>query len=340
MSKKSILLDYSAIQLRERLKQTEIPAYVGDQCLDWVCQKHHLSFDKMANISKKNRALLAEMFDVHPFAKVEKVADSDDKAIKYILHLHDGPRVEMVVLKDPRYYSLCVSSQSGCPVDCKFCLTGVRGFKRQLSVAEILGQLLIAFSEGYPISRLIFMGMGEPLLNYEALIPALAMITSEKGFGIGQRKITVSTVGYLPGVKRLIKEQVYLNLAFSVGSTDPLIRRKIMPIQSRFSIAEMALVLHQYQGMHNRKLTLEYTLLKGVNESELEMKGLINLATYLDAKVNLINLNPHPEIPYQPVSSSRVYQLQGQLRKKGVSVTVRMRKGQDILAACGQLGGA
>jgi 23S rRNA (adenine2503-C2)-methyltransferase len=262
----------------------------------------------------------------------------DDLAKKFVLHCGDGQAVEMVVLSQDGYYTLCVSSQSGCPVDCKFCLTGIVGFKRNLSAEEIIGQVLLANSEGYPISNLVFMGMGEPLLNYDALFTAIDFMCHEDNLNFGKRKITVSTSGYLASIKRLINDERYINLAFSVGHPNPDQRRHIMPIEERNPLYEVTKLIKEYQKLHNRKLTLEYTLLKGRNDDQFTIKELSNMSKYLDAKINVINLNPHPKIPFEPVTSEKVRLIKGWLKKEGVPVTVRYRKGQDISAACGQLG--
>ena len=231
-----------------------------------------------------------------------------------------------------------MSSQCGCPVDCKFCLTGVVGFKRQLSTAEIVSQIVYANSIGYPIKNIVFMGMGEPLLNYEAVFEAIDILTADYSYDLSKRSITVSTSGYAPGIKRLMKDERYINLAFSVGSADPLTRVQLMPIEKRHSIIDFVKLLKEYQSLHNRKLTLEYTTLEGVNDSDYQIQALMNLSCYLDAKINLINLNPHPLIPYKPLSEKALLKIRDRIKSKKLPVTVRYKKGQDITAACGQLG--
>jgi 23S rRNA (adenine2503-C2)-methyltransferase len=198
--------------------------------------------------------------------------------------------------------------------------------------------VLLANSEGYTISHLVFMGMGEPLLNYTEVFNAIDQICDESTWQISKRKITVSTSGYLQGIQRLIKEERYINLAFSVGNADPLKRERIMPIEKRNPLMKVVKAIHEYQQMHNRKLTLEYTLLEDENDSPFAISGLINLAKYLNAKVNLINLNPHPKIPFKPVAISKILAIQRRIKAEKVTATVRYEKGQDITAACGQLG--
>jgi 23S rRNA (adenine2503-C2)-methyltransferase len=212
------------------------------------------------------------------------------------------------------------------------------GFKRQLTPAEIVMQVVYSFAVGYPIKNLVFMGMGEPLLNYDAVFKAIDILTAECGYNLSKRSITVSTSGYAPGIQRLIKDERYINLAFSVGSADPITRLQIMPIEKRHPIIDFIQLLKEYQSLHNRKLTLEYTLLEGVNDSEYHIRTLMNLSQYLNAKINLINLNPHPLIPYKPLSEKTLLKIRDFIQSEQIPVTVRYKKGQDITAACGQLG--
>lgn len=338
MSEKKELLGLSLPELKDEITSLGLPAFVAGQVMDWVYRKYVTDFNLMSNISKENRKRLAEHFDIESHTHVLPLPSSDGHAVKCVFTLRDGQKVEAVVLHEKGYNTLCISSQCGCPVDCKFCLTGIVGFKRNLTAGEILNQLLYAFAHGHPISNLVFMGMGEPLLNFDEVFKAIDLITDENGFGISKRKVTVSTSGYLRNIRRLIEEKRFINLAFSVGHPDPSKRVQLMPIEQRNPIMEVSKLLHDYLGMHNRKLTLEYTLLEGKNDDEDAIRELANLSRYLNAKINLINLNPHPKIPFKPVSSRKLLEIRDTLKRMRVPVTVRFRKGQDISAACGQLG--
>ena len=212
------------------------------------------------------------------------------------------------------------------------------GLKKNLTVTEIVAQLAIIKSFGHDITHVVFMGMGEPLLNLKSVLPAIDWLQGENGFNLSKRYITVSTSGYLAGIKQLIDDNISLNLAFSVGCANPDIRKQIMPIEVRNPITEVVQQLSIYSKQHNRKLTLEYTLLKGVNDSNDNAKQLANIATFLNAKVNLINLNPHPKIPFEPVSKVNLMKFKDILLKQRIRTTVRYSKGQDVVAACGQLG--
>lgn len=336
MSKTSIF-EYYPSQLQKRVEELGLKPFVAKQVLEWVYKKSACEFSEMRNISKAGRQLLEEHFFINPLSLVEAL-DSKEKALKLISSCQDSMSVESVVLKEKTYNGFCISSQIGCPVDCKFCVTGAKGFKRQMSVSEIVGQVHLSETLGYPISHIVFMGMGEPMLNFDHVMKAIEILTHPDCFGISKRKITLSTAGYLPGIKRLIKEERFLNLAFSVGHTDSKVRRTFMPIEHRYAFSDVVAALKEYLGMHNRKLTLEYTLLKGLNDDEEAINGLAKLARILNAKVNLINLNPHPLIPYKPISNTQLKSFKTHLLNKGIRTTIRFRKGQDVAAACGQLG--
>ena len=319
-------------------KTHELPTYTLNQIHEWVTKKHVIDFDLMTNIGKKNREKLPRILNINPFKSIEKCPASDASATKYIFEIEPHVFIEAVAIQEKGYETLCISSQAGCPVDCKFCLTGVSGLKKNLTVHEIVAQLAIIKSYGHNITHVVFMGMGEPLLNLKSVLPALDWLQEEWGFNLSKRYITVSTSGYLAGINQLIDQNIHLNLAFSVGSAIPDIRRQIMPIEERNPIIEVSQRLSIYSKQHNRKITLEYTLLEGVNDSDNCAEQLANLASFLTAKVNLINLNPHPKIPFKPVSEKKLQHFKQQLIAKKIRTTVRYSKGQEVVAACGQLG--
>ena len=337
-TKKESILNYTLDEFKEQLVALGLKAFIASQVFQWVYKNFAITFDEMKNVSKAAKEILNENFVILPFEIKEILPSKEENAIKCILEIEDGKNIECVILKEKKYTTLCVSSQCGCPVDCKFCLTGVLGFKRNLTPAEIVGQLLVAGHYKHPVRNLVFMGMGEPLLNFENVFRAISIIGLEEGFFIGHRHITVSTAGYLKGIERLIKEEKYVNLAFSVGATNPLKRVKFMPITDRNPFDQVVRTIHHYLSLHNRKLTLEYTLLEGVNDADIDIKGLVNLSQYLNAKINLINLNPHPKIPFKPISIPRLKEIHVSIKKLNLPVTIRYKKGQDIVAACGQLG--
>jgi 23S rRNA (adenine2503-C2)-methyltransferase len=319
-------------------KKHSLPPYTLTQVCEWVTKKNIIAIDTMSNISKINREKLNVTLLITPFLSEQALPATDGSATKYIFEISPHTYIEAVAIQEKGYETLCISSQAGCPVDCKFCLTGVSGLKKNLSVTEIIAQLAIIKSKGHNITHVVFMGMGEPLLNLKAVIPALDWIQSDTGFNLSKRHITVSTSGYLAGIEQLINQNIHLNLAFSVGSANPAIRKTIMPIEERNPITDVAQALLRYGKQHNRKLTLEYTLLNGINDSNDCAEQLANLAKFLHAKVNLINLNPHPKIPFEPVKIPALLAFKQRLLNHNIRTTVRYSKGQDVVAACGQLG--
>ncbi len=332
------LLAQTQETLAEIIQTLQFSKFTTKQILEWVYEKKVADFDLMSNISKENRVKLAQTIDTVWFKDVVIIPSKDGLAIKYVYTLLDGAKIEAVVLKEKTYTTLCVSSQAGCPVDCKFCLTGVVGFKRNLEAQEIVGQIFHCMQDGHEISHLVFMGMGEPLLNFDAVFLAIDILQAPYSFNISKRKITVSTSGYVAGIKRLVASKRYINLAFSVGNANPDKRSSIMPINNRNPLIEVVAALNDYQRLHNRKLTLEYTLLEGKNDTNSDIRDLCAMAKYLRAKINLINLNPHPKIPFNPVSTKILHKIKSWIEAENIPVTVRYKKGQDISAACGQLG--
>lgn len=338
MDSKQYFFEMDPKNYKSWCKEHHLPTFTLSQVHEWVTKKNIIDVEQMTNISKKNQQVLREQLIVNPFVSMNALPASDGSATKYIFELSPHVYIEAVAIQEKGYETLCISSQAGCPVDCKFCLTGVSGLKKNLTVSEIVAQLAIILSKGHHITHVVFMGMGEPLLNLKSVLPALDWIQSESAFNLSKRHITVSTSGYLAGIQQLIKEGIHLNLAFSVGAANPAIRETIMPIEKRNPIMEVSQALSQYSKQHNRKLTLEYTLLKGVNDSLDCANQLANLAQFLNAKVNLINLNPHPKIPFEPISQSALMAFKDALLKQKIRTTVRYSKGQDVVAACGQLG--
>jgi 23S rRNA (adenine2503-C2)-methyltransferase len=338
MDKKENILNYTLEELRAALLKIGLKPYLAKQIYDWIYKKFVIDFNEMSNISKTNREMLISKFNINALEMIETNISRDKAAIKYKFKLIDNSEIETVVLNEKKYYSLCISSQVGCPLGCKFCVTGMKGFKRNLTVSEIIGQVIYACEQGYQISRIVFMGMGEPMLNYDAVLKAIDILNREEGLHISKRKMTVSTIGIIDSLKRLIEDDKVLNLALSIGSVNPIKRKFLMPVEKDNPLLQIITTLNEYQKNHNRKLTLEYTLIKDQNDSFNDIQELANIAKYLKAKINLINLNPHPDIPFKPIPSKRLSEIKEALLKMGVITTIRFSKGADIAGACGQLG--
>ncbi|MFC1771214.1 23S rRNA (adenine(2503)-C(2))-methyltransferase RlmN [Candidatus Margulisiibacteriota bacterium] len=334
---KRYILDYTITQLTGYLNKLGLKSFLAKQIFDWIYKKHKCDFADMTNISQQNREILAKEFNILPFSLAEEKISEDESAVKYKFALNDGFFIETVILKEKNYYTCCISSQAGCSLGCRFCVTGLTGFKRNLKASEIIGQVLFAYTQGYPISHIVFMGMGEPLLNLDEVLRSINIFTDPLAFNISKRKITVSTIGILSSIKRLIEEDLVLNLALSIGSANPIKRESLIPAEKNNPLLQVINCLSEYQKKHNRKLTLEYTLIQDHNDSDQDILELINLAKFLKAKVNLINLNPHPKINFKPVTAEKLQNIKNRIAKNNVIVTIRFKKGQDICAACGQL---
>jgi 23S rRNA (adenine2503-C2)-methyltransferase len=331
------LLGISLEDLKSKCANMGLKPYLSKQIFDWVYQKNALYFEDMKNISSANQEKLKNAFRISPFVQSQQHKAEDGSAVKFVLECLDGHQVESVVLKEKEYNTLCVSSQIGCPLHCAFCVTGQMGFVRNLTVAEIVGQILYANAFGYQISRVVFMGMGEPMLNIKNVIETIRFIIDPTTYNISRRKVTVSTAGIKDGILELMNSGVGVKLAFSVGHSDKEKRKQIMGIENKDSITTIKSVLRQYSDQTKRKLTLEYTLIKNVNDDRQAIDLLIILAKELKAKINLIQLNEHPIIPFVAVSNDRAKDIKYSIQKHDIAVTIRFKKGRDVFAACGQL---
>jgi 23S rRNA (adenine2503-C2)-methyltransferase len=350
--------------LKARFAEWRQPAYRVGQLLRWVHDRKAASWDAMTNLPKALRETLAAEFDFHPLALVRKQG-SLDTTQKFLWRLRDGALIESVLIPaSPALYgepsdrhTLCVSTQVGCAYGCRFCASGLEGWKRNLDAGEIVGQALAverwhgeetakaqavgaasgARGEGRLISNLVIMGMGEPLANYDNLLKALNILNAPWGGGIGARKITVSTSGLAPQIRRLAEEPQQFRLAISLhGATDET-RSKIMPVNSKYPLKDLVAACEYYQSRKGKMLTFEYILISGVNDGPDQVAPLGGLALRLNAKVNLIPYNHVEGLPWERPSDEAQEQFLRALERRKVTATLRREKGHDIDAACGQL---
>jgi 23S rRNA (adenine2503-C2)-methyltransferase len=271
---------------------------------------------------------------------------SRDGTVKWLIGLPGGNAVETVFIPEPGRGTLCVSSQVGCALNCRFCSTGAQGFARDLTTSEIIGQVwLAAHALGHErngerrITNVVMMGMGEPLLNFDAVIPALRLMRSDLGFGLASRRVTVSTAGLVPGIARL-REAVDVALAVSLHAPEDAVRTDIVPLNRKYPIAELMGACRDYlDGQRKRSITFEYTLLDGVNDSPEQARKLVKLLRKVPSKLNLIPFNPFPGTTYRCSPPERIEAFQRIVREGGLIATVRKTRGDDIDAACGQLAG-
>lgn len=331
--------------LKDFLKMNGYPAFRVNQVLEWFWGKGVRDFGQMGNVPKDLRELLAEHFSLTPLEVVE-VSGKEGETRKFLSKLRDGQCIESVIIpaaKDREgersgRLTLCVSSQVGCAFGCRFCASGLLGFTRNLEAGEIIGQIQAAEElAGARIDNLVFMGMGEPLANYENLVIALDIITSPKQLNIGARHITISTSGHVPGLSRLASYPRQIRLAISLhGATDE-VRNAIMPVNRKWPVTELREALERWASRKKQLVSLEYILIQGVNDSFRDADDLIRFTKSLPVKLNLIPYNTVEGLEWKRPPLSHCQAFRDKLVKAGIPVTMRYEKGHDIDAACGQL---
>lgn len=320
------------------------PAFRAGQVLKWIHQQGQLEFTEMTNLSKTLRQQLNEMTCLS-LPTVLLTQASADGTYKWLLQFEDGYAVEMVFIPEEGRGTLCVSSQVGCALGCPFCATGQQGLGRNLTTGEIIAQLWLAEqllnaenrSTQRLISNVVFMGMGEPLTNFDNVVRALRIMQDDFGYGLSWRRVTLSTVGIVPAIARL-KTQCPVNLAISLHAPTDKLRNQLVPLNKKYPIAEILRACHDYlQGKPQRKITFEYIMLKEINDNPRDAHALVKLLQNLPAKVNLIPFNPFPNSYYQSSEPQRIDQFRDILLQAGLITVTRKARGRDIDAACGQL---
>ncbi len=325
------------------------PSFRGRQLYGWLYRLRVREFAAMENLPRALRASLEADFELR-WPEVAERALSRDGTRKYLFRLDGGATIESVYIPDEDRRTICISTQAGCPLKCAFCLTGIAGYQRNLKPGEILGQVATVMAE-HPVAEthphrrgedpfpwnVVVMGMGEPLLNYESTVAALRVLMDEDGFGIAPRKLTLSTVGILPALEKLAQEPVRPNLAISLHAPDPGLRRALMPIEEKYAMDAVIEAALRYPIPRGGLVTFEYVLLGGVNDTPAHARELLRRIAGRRVKVNLIPLNPAPEIPFKAPAPQAVEAFCATLAGADVAVSVRRSRGLDILAACGQL---
>ncbi|MFA6451333.1 MAG: 23S rRNA (adenine(2503)-C(2))-methyltransferase RlmN [bacterium] len=340
MKTKEQIKNLTLAALIERLGDLGEPRFRAKQIFEWIYQKNAASFDEMSNLSKTLRDKLDKQFSLNS-VKLAAQEKAGDGTRKFVFELWDGERIECVMIPAEDRLTLCVSSQAGCKLGCKFCLTGSGGFSRNLEQGEIVDQVIMArrlAGEDQRLTNLVFMGMGEPFNNYENLVKALETITSEGGLGISPRRITVSTVGI---VERIVEfgELDLANLAISLNAVDEKTRTLIMPVNRRYPMAKVIAACREYPLRARDRITFEYVLLAGVNDSEENARKLSGLLKGIPCKINLIPFNEFPGSEFKSPGAATVERFRETVLKHGIDVFVRRSRGQEISAACGRLGG-
>ena len=321
------------------LKSQGEPAFRARQVFQWLYQRQVRSFEEMSNVSKSLRLLLAERFTIGGF-DVDTMAASEDGSRKFAFRLADGKRIESVLMPNATHYTLCLSTQVGCAMGCDFCMTARMGLDRNLTAGEIVQQVVECarvIEDGKILRNLVFMGMGEPFHNYDNLVRALDILGEDLGFGFSWRRMTVSTSGLVPAIRRFAKDKTRAMLAVSLNGARDEVRSKLMPVNKRWNIAALMEACREFPSDTRYRLTFEYVLIEGVTDAIADARRLVKLLHGMKCKVNLIPYNAGPDSPYQAPAMTHVRAYQEELLNRGILATVRISKGQDIAAACGQL---
>jgi 23S rRNA (adenine2503-C2)-methyltransferase len=321
-------------ELKTIVSELGMPAFTAKQISEWLYKKRAFCIDEMTNISAKNRALLAEKYEIGRVLPAQ-VAESKDGTKKYLFQTESGHFIETVYIPDEDRATLCVSSQVGCKMDCKFCMTGKQGFTAQLTTTEILNQIM-SVPEADKLTNLVFMGMGEPFDNTLPMLRALEILTSDYGYAWSPRRITVSTIGLIPGMKVFL-EKSNCHLAISLHSPFSHERQQLMPIEKAYPIASVLDELRKHDFSKQRRVSFEYILFDGLNDSMRHAVELLKILKGIDCRVNLIRFHAIPGIDLKSSNPEKMIFFRDYLTNNGVTTTIRRSRGEDIFAACGML---
>lgn len=346
-AKKINLLGFSRAKMEDFFLSLGEKRFRASQVIQWVHQHGISDFEQMTNISKPLRNKLAQVAEIRPPEIIYHDVSSDGTK-KWVMRLDGGNSVETVLIPEGNRGTLCVSSQVGCSLDCSFCSTGKQGFNRNLSAAEVIGQVWVALrsfgeydaTKVKPITNVVMMGMGEPLLNFDNVVDAMSIMLDDFGYGISKRRLTLSTAGVVPAIDKL-GDLLDVSLAISLHAPTNELRNQLVPINKKYPIEELLAACQRYLGKlsDRRKITIEYTLIKDVNDQPEQARALVNLLKGIPCKINLIPFNPFPASDYQRPVKAVIEQFQHILGYAGYVATVRATRGDDIDAACGQLVG-
>ena len=351
---KTKLLGKTLDELKAIAVEAGLPAFTGKQIAEWLYVKKVRSFDAMTNISKAGREKLSSLFDLG-VSEAIGVAESSDGTRKYLfpvscskaagLDAYEQSRpeeletaaIEAVMIPDEDRRTLCVSSQSGCRMGCRFCMTGRQGFHGHLSAADILSQFIMV-DECHSLTNAVFMGMGEPLDNYDNVMRAIEVLTADWGFGWSPKRITLSSIGVLPNLQRYL-DNTRCHLAISLHDPFPEERRELMPVEKAWAVEDVIRLIRRYDFSGQRRVSFEYIMFSGLNDTKRHEDALIRLLRGLECRVNLIRFHKIPDFPYVSSPDLIMEQFRDRLNAHGITCTIRASRGEDILAACGMLAG-
>ncbi|MGC8544846.1 23S rRNA (adenine(2503)-C(2))-methyltransferase RlmN [Athalassotoga sp.] len=330
------ILDYDYTALKNKFEMEKLEPYRTTQIFDWIYKKHATSFAVMTNLSKQLRERISMKFIIDMPELVKKTKSSDG-TVKFLWKYSDGNTVESVILRYPDRITGCISSQVGCPLNCAFCATGMSGYVRNLTSGEILSQILgMEISENEKINNIVFMGMGEPMLNYDEVIKAIHVITDPKAFKISQRRVSISTAGIVDGILKLSEEPLDVILSISLHASTDDKRSMIMPVNKKYSLEDLMEAVKIYQKAKDRRVTFEYILFDKFNDSLDDAQKLVKILKDIKCNVNLIRYNDTGST-FKKTPMDRAEIFEKFLKDNGIEAVIRAEKGEDISAACGQL---
>lgn len=330
------LLGKTPDELKEIALKVGLPAFTGKQIAQWMYGRKVRSIDEMTNISKVGRERLKEEYSLG-VTLPSTCQVSSDGTKKYLFPVGEGNAVEAVMIPDEDRKTLCVSSQAGCRMGCKFCMTGRQGFHGNLTVADILSQF-IAIDEAAELTNAVFMGMGEPLDNFGNVMRAIEVLTADWGFGWSPKRVTLSTIGVLPNLRKYL-ESTRCHLAVSLHNPFPDERAEMMPVQKAWPVQEVIEMIREYDFTGQRRVSFEYTMFAGLNDDKRHADALIRLLRGLECRVNLIRFHKIPDAPFETTPQIIMERFRDRLSNHGITCTIRASRGEDILAACGMLAG-
>ncbi len=340
MAKKIDIMDLNREELKGLLTEFGKEDYRAQQLIQWIYHHRVESYQEMTSLSKQLRAVLQETTSMDCPA-VAEIETSKDGSQKFVFFLEDGESIESVLIPDKRRLTLCVSTQAGCAFGCRFCVTGQRRFARNLSASEILGQVLAVQKtlKTRRLTNIVLMGMGEPLANFENTMKALEIMGYNDGLRFSKRRITLSTVGLVPEIHRFARFPQRCRLAISLNATDNATRTFLMPINQRYPLEDLLDACRQFPLASRERITFEYVLIKGINDSDDDAQRLRKALRNIRAKVNLIPYNESPYLPFNRPDEERLLAFQETLLRENLTAIIRKSRGVDISGACGQLGG-
>ncbi len=337
MGKKDIR-SYTFEQLNTEMQEIGEKSFRSKQIYSWLHEKLVDSFEEMTNLSKALREKLEQSYEIRKVSMLERQVSALDGTNKFLFELYDGNVVESVLMRYKHGNSVCISSQVGCRMGCRFCASTLDGLERNLTPSEMLGQIYeIQKISGERVSNIVIMGTGEPLDNYENFVTFIHMISDEHGLNISQRNITVSTCGIIPNMKKLAEENFQITLALSLHGSNQEKRKKLMPVANKYELTDVLEACDYYFKKTGRRITFEYSLVHGVNDTEEDAEELIRILKPRNCHLNLIPVNPIKEREFEKPTRQHAEKFKNKLEKNGINVTIRREMGSDIDGACGQL---